>query len=303
MKKVTLLILVLAVVLSAPAMAGRIQSTMITHFNQVYQVAVATSTDTLSWAGYDQTARVQVITAAPGILNITPGTNWRNFIGAYHTSSDNPWPTSMTDPVIKNITFTKDCPDFTQCHGIFPSGTVTQQGTPNIRLWWPLMYEVPSCEFTLTILYGTNALWDDDGPSGPNPAAWVHVEQWVWHVDTDIVRLSQLLELFHEVPFGKDEVPLISDESLYTALWNKLMGADGANDAYQAGDYAAAAAALQDFELEVMDACIGTSPTFPNPGGPFTGIAQTLENPACCKLLVDVEYILQTTGIGQPKKK
>ena len=38
MKKVMLLILVLAVVLRAPAMAGRIQSTMITHFNQVYQV-------------------------------------------------------------------------------------------------------------------------------------------------------------------------------------------------------------------------------------------------------------------------
>jgi len=53
----------------------------------------------------------------------------------------------------------------------------------------------------------------------------------------------------------------------------------------------------------VMDACITCSPPFPNPTGPGTGIANTTtENPACCKLLVDVEYILQATGIGQPKK-
>ena len=52
-----------------------------------------------------------------------------------------------------------------------------------------------------------------------------------------------------------------------------------------------------------MDACISVFAAFPNPTGPGTGIARHDENPACCKLLVDVEYILQTTGIGQPKKK
>jgi hypothetical protein len=53
----------------------------------------------------------------------------------------------------------------------------------------------------------------------------------------------------------------------------------------------------------VMDGCIDDSPSFPNPTGPGTGIANSDENPACCKLLVDVEYILQTTGIGQPGKR
>ena len=298
MKKVTLLILVLTVVLAAPAMAGRIQSTMVTHFNQIYQVCIATSSDCLCWAGYQQTGRGSVITAAPGILCIDPGTSWRNFIGAYHTTTSNPFPTGHV-PVIKNVTLTKSCPDFTQCHGIFPTDPVTQQGTPNIRLWWPLMYEVPSCEFTLTILYGTDILWSDS--PGINPVAWVHVEQWVWHVDTDIVRLSQLLDLFRELPFGLDEVPLISDENLYISLYQTLMRAQAAY--FPTGDYPTAAAELMDFELQVMDACIGLSPPYPWPSGPFNGIAQTLDNPACCKLLVDVEYILQTTGIGQPKKK
>ena len=150
----------------------------------------------------------------------------------------------------------------------------------------------------MTILYGTPVLFDDDGP-GPNPPAWAHVEQWVWHVDADLPHLSNLLELFHELPFGKDEVPLISDEPLYDALQDKI---EDATDAFNAGDTATAAAILADFELEVMDACISVSPAFPNPTGPGTGIANTDENPACCKLLVDIEYILQTTGIGQPSK-
>jgi hypothetical protein len=103
-------------------------------------------------------------------------------------------------------------------------------------------------------------------------------------------------------------VPLITDEPLYDALQVKLVGdADngilGAQQYYEMGDTASAAELLADFELEVMDACIEVSPAFPNPSGPGTGIANTEENPACCKLLVDVEYILQTTGIGQPGKK
>lgn len=161
------------------------------------------------------------------------------------------------------------------------------------------MYELPSTTFTLTILYGTPVLYDDDGP-GPNPPAWAHVEQWVWHVDADLPHLHDLLELFHELPFGKDEVPLISDEPLYDELQAKVAAAIAAANL---GESATVGAILTDFELEVMDACINSSPAFPNPTGPGTGIANTDENPACCKLLVDVEYILQTTGFGQPDKK
>jgi len=302
MKKAMLLILAL-VVLAAPAMAGRIQSTMITHFNQVYQVCAAES-DCSCQEGYAADS-VSIITAAPGILAICPDDTapWSNFIGAYHAGSGGrpPLPAGTTIQ-IKNVSFVKECTDwYIQCSGEFPTGTITQQGTPNIRLWWPLMFEVPSCTFTLTILYGTSNLWDDDG-TGPNPASWVHAEQWVWHVDTDLTHLALLLDLFHEVPFQTDEVPLISDEPLYEALFDKIMGPEGALVKYEAGDTAGAAAILADFELEVMDACISVSPPNPNPTGPGTGIAQNECYPACCKLLVDVEYILQTTGIGQPKK-
>ncbi|MCX8053403.1 MAG: hypothetical protein N3B12_06315 [Armatimonadetes bacterium] len=295
MKRILILVAVLAVTLAVSAYGARVQSTMITHLNQVYQVCSAVSEDCLVWSGYAGT-KPGAITAAPGVLAINPGANWKNFIGAYWANP--PLPRGCTVQ-IKNVTLVKKCPTFIQCNEYFPSRTITQQGTPNIRLWWPLMYETPSCTFTLTILYGTSCLWDDDG-SGPNPPAWVHVEQWVWHVDTDLNHLLLLLELFHELPFGLDEVPLISDEVLFAELREKILLAIRQ---YAAGDMAGAAATLADFELEVMDACITVSPRFPNPTGPGTGIANTtIENPACCKLLVDVEYIGQTTGIFQPKK-
>lgn len=294
MQKIILMVLALTLVLAVPTMAARVQSSMITHIEQVYQACTATSDDCVTFEGYEGT-EADVISSAPGILSIEPqdcgDTPWAHFIGAAQEESPIPY-------TIKNVTFTKTMPEYVQCNGIFPTGTVTQQGTPNIRLWWPLMYEVPSTVFTLSILYGTPVLYDDDA-YGPNPPAWVHVEQWQWHVDATLESLSNLLELFHELPFGLDEVPLISDEPLYVELQCKI--SDAIAD-YAAGNTAAAAEDLSDFELEVMDACIDVSPAFPNPTGPGTGIANTTENPACCKLLVDVEYILQTTGIGQPSK-
>jgi hypothetical protein len=312
MKRIIFLVLALYVALAAPVMAARVQSTMVTHLFQVYQACPAES-PCRTFTGYKNNGLGDpVISAAPGILAIDPGgPNWPNYVGAAQPGAGR-WvcPTPIEGPVpytIKNTTLVKECPRFVQCSTVFPARKITQQGTPNIRLWWPLMYETPSCTFTLTILYGTPVLFDDDG-SGPNPCAWVHVEKWVWHVDATLQSLSLLLELFHELPFGLDEVPLISDEPLYDALQVKLVGdpvrgIPGALQLYLAGDTAGAAALLADFELEVMDACISVSPPFPNPTGPGTGIANTEENPACCKLLVDVEYILMTTGIGQPGKK
>ncbi|MCE5323003.1 hypothetical protein LLG46_06775 [bacterium] len=301
MRRIIFLVLALTLVCSVPLFAARVTSTALTHYFEVEQVCPvleAGETDDVcrAYLGYltiaDPYAGDPVINAAPGILSIVPGgTDWPNYIAAAQQSPAIPY-------TIKNTTFTKQTPEIVQCADVFPAHKVTQQGTANIRLWWPLMYECPSTVFTLSILYGTPVAWDDDG-TGPNPAAWVHAEQWEWHVDADLDSLRSLLYLFHELPFGKDEVPLISDELLFEALLVKI---DAAQEAYDAGDLAEAAAQLAEFELEVMDACIIDSPLLPNPTGLGTGIANSDENPACCKLLCDVEYILQTTGIGNPSK-
>lgn len=319
MQRTINLALGLTLAISASAMAAKTTSTPVTHGPfQIYQAYCGSSCCPLEPNGTPtDSSRIQicrpsereflgytnldpaigiglgrdVISSVPGILAIDPGHRpgqpWYNFIGAAQAG---------VAYTIKNTTLVKQTPQYVQCADIFPAHRVTQQGTQNIRLWWPLMYEVPSTTFTLTILYGTPVLFQDNPV---NPPAYAHVEQWVWHVDATLTSLSYLLELFHELPFGLDEVPLVSDEPLYYALQEKIRLA---NAAYVAGDTATAAEYLTDFELEVTDACIGVSPALPNPTGPGTGIAQTAENPACCKLLVDIEYILQNTNIGQPSK-
>lgn len=222
--------------------------------------------------------------AAAGILTFDPGPNWANFITA--TRSSVPY-------TVKTVTLTKQTPSFIQCSDVYYPRTIRQQGVSGIRTWWPLMYEAPGTTWTLSILYGTSYAWDDDG-AGPNPAGYVHNDIWTWKTDADLASMRLLLTLFRQLPFGMDEVPLISDESLYITLHTTLMRVQ---NALRRNDKVSASLALQDFELRVQDACIGASPQYPNASGPGTGIAQTLENPACCKLLIDAEYVARKLGL------
>jgi len=287
LKKYLPLLVAGAAILASTAHAARITVNPITHTPlKVYQAYAGNSLGTdLAFRGYLGTG-VDVITAVPGVLSIDPGANWSNFVGAAQVPGGPSWS-------IKNVVLRKVTPTVLQCADRFPVKNIPQQGSANIRLWWPLQYELPGTVWTLTILYGTTTPYDDDG-AGTNPAGYAHTEVWTWTVDADFAHLSYLLALFHEEPFGLDEVPLISDEVLYPKL--QALVAKAAGELNQ-GDKVSAGLTLGELELTVMDACIGISPAFPNPTGPGTGIANTLENPACCKLLVDFEYIGKTTGI------
>jgi hypothetical protein len=306
-----------AVVLATSAQAARVAVNPITHPNMtVYQAYPGNSGGTnLSFRGYNGLG-TDVIAAVPGVLSIESGGNWANYIGAAYAGI--PYigdaPTAAQAYSIKNIVLRKTTPPYVQCSDVFPVKNIPQQGSQNIRTWWPLMYEVPGTQWTLTILYGTKLPYDDDGAGG-NPAGYVHTEVWTWTVDATLASLRDLLVLFHELPFGLDEVPLISDERLYWgydvydsygAKIDHIKGlldlVDSAAASLAALDYVSAGLTLGDLELAVMDACIGASPAFPNPTGPGTGIANTSENPACCKILVDIEYIGKTTGVFQPNK-
>lgn len=232
-----------------------------------------------------------VISAVPGVFKIIPGENWRNFVAA----------AQMGIPyTLKNVTLVKETPSVIQCADVFPAKHVGQQGTPNIRTWWPLMYEIPGTTWALTIAYGTSQPWDDDG-FGPRQPGYFHSETWRWMVDANLDSMKDVLALFHELPFGLDEVPLISDEVLYPQLIAKLDAVASALEGPMP-DPLAAGQILGDFEMEVQDACIVVSPRTPRQTGPGTGIANTLENPACCKLMADAEYVGINLGVFQTVK-
>lgn len=290
-----LLAIVALVALSVPAMAARTLVFPIVHETiQVFQAYAGDSNG--NNGAYEGAKKVgDVISSVPGILSIVPGTDWSNFVKASTVA------TSITGGYfIKNVVLRKVTPVVGQCNDIFPAHTVTQHGTDSIRIWWPLMFEVPSTTWTLTITYGTYKAWQDDPK---NPASYVHTEEWSWHVDATLESMKNLLELFHEIPFGKDEVPLVGNEDLYPALQALL---DAVILAYNGGngDLALAGDLLVEFDREVADNCIADSPRDPVPNGdpPLSGIAQNECYPACCKLQVDAEYVGKKLGIWIPNK-
>jgi len=218
----------------------------------------------------------------PSALTIEPGEDWCNFIGAHAAGVAY----VVTDETVE---LRMVVPSIVQCAEVFPARTVVQAGTANIRLNWPLLYAVPGTTWQLTIPYHTSTAWDDDGP-GPNPGSHLHTEVWQWGLDATFPSLRNRLSLFHDMPAGLGESPLIGNEALFASLMAKLDAIEDAlND--DAPDLVTAGLILGDFEMDVMDSCISVAPPSPSPGGPGTGILSTSENPACCALLADAEYL------------
>lgn len=281
MKRYLLPIVALLVVAAVvPAGAVRIANTPITHgCATVYQAYPGNSIGQVSFLGYNGVG-ADPITAVPGVLWIVPGVNWANFVAAAKAGDAY----SLKDTQLKKVV-----PTSNQCLDVFPEKTIIQQGTANIRTWWPLMYEKPGTKWTLTILWGTTTA--KQYPGEPDKA-WVHQDVWCWEVGVTEDSLLNLIKLFHELPYGKDEVPLISDEPLYIDLLAKVQAVKDA-----VGN-AAKATALGELELLVSDHCIYTSPTAPFPSGlgRGLGIANSEENPACCKILVDAGALLAVYG-------
>jgi len=223
----------------------------------------------------------------PGYFAIEPGQDWANYIGA--AQAGQPY-------VVKNVVLKKETPSLGMCGDAFPPKSIAQEGTANLRLWWPLMYEVPGTVWTLQLTYGTYSPWDDDGP-GPNPPSTNHMEEWSWNLDETFESALDLLALFHEAPFGLDEVPLMSDEYMYPVQRMELQLVLAR---MLAGDVLDAALMLADYEMTLMDSCIAESPESPIPGGPGTGIANSQENPACCRAIVGAEYLGEKYGLFVP---
>jgi len=289
-----LLVLLAIALIAMPVMGARIAApNLITHtpcFN-VYQAYAGDSNGTdLSFPG--ALAGSEVISAVPGVLSIVPGTNWDNFVSNGTAAYG-----------IKGVKLTKVQPGgFIECNTWFNGLPTITQGTgtspladsKSIRLWWPLMYEAPGTTWTLEVR------WTYCG------SATLNIETWCWNVDVTFASLNSLVKLFHELPFGLCEVPLIGDEVLYSnddpaGLLQLLAKAEAD---YIAGHMDDAALSLNAFEEAVYERCITDCPPSPAPTGDALkwGIANTKENPACCKLVVDAEALAFKLGIFSGSK-
>jgi len=216
------------------------------------------------------------ITAIGGVFKIVPGDNWSNFVRAAQLGYEY---------YLKNVFLTKTTPPAPGFSDVFPERNIVQR-SPSIRLWWPLLYEIPGTKWTLNITYGTYAPVQLPDESSPRT---IHFEKWEWTVDIDLEDIESFLDAIHEFPYSTSEVPIITSEQLYLDL--KAMLHD-AVDALNRGDMFAVERILQDFEMLVEDNCVPGALGRPVPGGPATGVVGNICHPACQKLIVDADYVM-----------
>lgn len=288
MKKLIVLLTLALVVTSLPAMAARITVIPIEHPEMdVYQAYPGDSNGTnLAFLGVNGMG-ADVISAVPGVLSIVPGTDWSNYVSVSQV-----YASPEVGYNIKSVRLRKLIPEFYQCSWVYNDlPDVLQRGTENIRLWWPLMYEAPGTKWVLEIAWVSDVVGDMS----------LYNDIWTWNADVTLTSMKDLINLFHELPYGTCEVPLISDEGVYAAMLAKIDDIIAAVP--PAGDDPIAALnALLDFENLVIDNCISVCPPAPYWVDELgrLGITQTTENPACCKLLVDAEYVGFDMGIFTP---
>lgn len=242
-----------------------------------------------SCAGYNLGAAFDPISATPASLVIDPGDKWCNFTGAW-------W--AGLSYTLKSVCLSKSEPDFDRCPTFYPGRSVLQRGSGSIRHWWPLMYELPGTSWTLTLFYHTPQAWDDDGP-GPNRPLTLHKGVYTWTVDASPDSVIRTLDVFHQLPFGAGQTPLIGSDALYAELRRKALDLKAGIGSQ---DWGGALRALYDYEMLVVESCVTAIPPEPLPSGQTIGIANTWENPVCCKLLADMEYVGSKYGVLMPSK-
>jgi hypothetical protein len=248
--------LCLLLLMTAPAGA----STVVVHSLDVYSASHGVQQGTSgAQAGY--IVGTPADSAHANTINIVPGNGWSNFVSA--ASAGMPYS-------IASIVFTHTSGMFYDTT-VLSHAQVRQEGGANVRLRWPLLYDLPGSSWKLEVRYATPWMWDDDG-SGPNPPTWVHVDSWKWTLKSDVDHLDALLDLFHSLPRGIGQGAILSDEELYARLKahiSQIRQAESISDYFEAGEH------VGDMELLILDS--------------GDGIQQTAENPARDRILAEIE--------------
>jgi hypothetical protein len=195
---------------------------------------------------------------------------------------------------------------------ISPAQTLFQDAN-HLRTWWTLRYTQPGTKFVLDVVVVD---------TGANGAPAFHIDRWVWIIVADTRTFPYVLDLLHQDAVGTFEVPCILAEDVVSNL-RSLFGnfATAVGQGNQAGEFNG----LINLEAYIAMNCLMTDvampeiiypgptvngqPTYQPPGnqaevnatlapGTPLGILDTTENPCCCKLLVDLEFMGQQLGIS-----
>lgn len=163
--------------------------------------------------------------AIAGFFDIDPGSpDWRNFVTA----------AQQAEPyVIKNVSLEKRTPQVVQCADMFPSHVVRQTHTSNIRLRWPLMYEVPGTGIANTeenpgcckLMLDAETLLVGSDPPAPLGIASLNVRPRVlWPTDDRMVPVYIYCEVTGEGPFRHRITSVTANEPINPPDYRGLNG-------------------------------------------------------------------------------
>jgi len=229
--------------------------------------------------------------------------------------------------LIKQVPGSFKCPDvygtphfdFSKTPPVFQPYQYYQIGS-GVRTWWSLNFTQPGTQFLLEVISVCRGSGTVGGvPGDPR----VHKDTWIWRVVADVNTLANLIELMHGGAVSTLEVPCILGEDMYDALKSANATLAGA---VNTGDRAKIGNAIFDMEALIVANCLFVEVlnpvvSYPGPkqfdepagfqppgnlaqtvffgtgGSAVAGILDTIENPCCCKLLVDLEWIALKQGI------
>jgi hypothetical protein len=230
--------------------------------------------------------------------------------------------------LIKEIPGSIKCPD-TYGTPVFdingnPTGQPARRyaqfgATPSgIRTWWALNYSMPGTKFSLELTVVCRRRLTS-GITVPD----IHVDRYTWVVVANADTLPVVINLLHTTTIGTSEIPCFVSEQAYC----DFMAAAGlVKQADLSGSQDDRFAAVTTFEGLIGQYCtfvdfVDPTLLFPGPPDPLSpqtptyqppgdlgdipggagsvGVIDSLENPCCCKMLVDIERIAKDWGIQQ----
>jgi len=244
------------------------------------------------------------VDAVPGILCIS---NPRTF------QTVPAW--CVTAPRIQSIRFTKAIPLSLKCPGGYKGDVMRQFGVTNIRTWWALLYTAPGTTFTLEI----TSVCED-----AFRRAVIYKDIYRWVVTASFESTRNALKAMRLHPIGFTETPCIVAfrhfNDLLSGLTNlERLVAQIRDTSLPQNVRDERRVQAQDLLFTLEAICVGTtaftdcfipeevfSQQFPPSDEVqlgdmgFTAFLDTIENPCCCKILVDLEYLGNTCGIASP---
>jgi len=260
----------------------------------------------------------ELVTVVPGIFALcsvnksalTPNATTTDFRQRLNVNAFATCPAGYSTPFVQNVRLEKRIPFQPKCPGVFSGNgmggdLVFDQFGGNIRTWWALMYSPPGTRFILRLTVACQGI-----PSAGNGGKInIHIDEFEWRVVVTSDSLLAVIDLLHSNAISTSEIPCIAAEDVYLALREAVSriacadpGVDQQDRLFEAEALVIAFCAFGD--CFIAEDFFGTFPPSNDidMGGAFgpTGILDTIENPCCCKLLVDLDNLGHALNITTP---